>query len=135
MSSRIEEEKDPDRLLQVTAEEERGLARRKGIGLDFNPREMTPAERLAAEFVTQGVRDGRIKTDQEIRLVAADGEALRLYHEQIEGRYEDSKAAGGTMIEVRDHMLPEDVLTEVVDGEARRVPLRLVTVTFAPREV
>jgi len=133
MSSRAEEEADPKRLRRVIEEEERGVKRRKDVGLDFRGgRDLTPLERLAAGFVEQEIRTGRLKPDQEIRMVAAYGEALALYHTHIEKEHGDGR--NGSMVEVRDFMLPEDVLLEYVDGEPKQHPLRVVTVTFSPSE-
>ncbi len=99
------------------------------MGLDHRPRGLDPIERLAAAFVETEIRNGRLRTDQEIQMVRCYGDALELYHRELEA---SEGGQNGTMVEVRDHMLPVDLLTEYVDGQPRAVPLRVVSVTFPP---
>lgn len=131
MSSRAEEEEDPRRLMQIEKDEARGLQRRS-TGLDLKPgRMLTKLEELAVAFVAQGLRSGKIKTDQMFTLFPAYGDALDYYHNHLE--VTDGDGPNGSMVEVRDHMLPQDLLIEYVDGEPKPVALRLVTVTFSPK--
>lgn len=118
------------RLNQIERDEQRGVARRQqSLDIVPNTRELSPLERFTTGFVAKEIREGRLPTNQEIRMYPASPEAVAEFHH----RYEKTEGGqNGAMVEVRDHWLPEDCLTEIIEGKPVRVPLRVVTVTFPP---
>lgn len=117
------QQEDRARLAQIRADEERAKIRYATQGLDLRPgRGLNPLEECARDFVIAGIQAGRIKPTVPMLLVPAFGTSLERYHAELEAKWGDGP--NGSMVVVRDHMLPEGLLPEGCE-------LKAVTVAFS----